>query len=98
MKVLVHYDAVSENPLGIWWVDPLTHSPENLYLDSSSASALRGRIIVMNRSNPEVAWEEWFDQLTTRAPYTENWIVYDSMGMTPLQLIESLRPPQRLIS
>lgn len=98
MKVLVHYDARSEKPLGIWWVDPFTQSPLDSYLEPESPSALRGRIIVMNRSNPDVAWEEWFDQLTTRAPYSENWIVYDSMGMGPVKMLESMRPSRSLTS
>lgn len=98
MKVLVHYDAVTGESHGLWWQDRMTGEPRNLYHDSESPQAARGRLIMFNKSNHDVSWDEWFDQLTTRAPYSENWIVYDSMGLSPMQLLHALAPAEPLVS
>ncbi len=98
MKVLVHYNVASEEPMGLWWLDPITQNPQCLYNDPDGYASIRGRMIVFGRTNPDVRWGDWFDQLTTRTPYTENWIVYDSMGMTPEQLLKSMEPSPSLVS
>ncbi len=91
MKVLVHYEPRGERALGLWWVDDLTNSPQSLYVDSKAPAVFRAKLIVFNKAE-SITWSEWFDLLTTRAPYTEQWDVYDSMGFTPEQLLASLNP------
>lgn len=98
MKVLVHYDAASEYAHGIWWESPTLGSPESMYRVPDGPQAARGKMIVFNKANSEVSWGDWFDQLTTRTPYAENWVVYDSMGMSPEQMLEALMPSAPLVS
>ena len=90
MKVLVHYNSLGTEAYGIWWVDPDSGLLRSAYTDDNSAESARGRVTVFGKTNPEVSWSEWFDMLTTRTPYVESWIVYDSMGMTPRQMLSSL--------
>lgn len=92
MKVLVHYNPSGSEAYGIWWVDPDTGYLKDLYLAPDGPFAARGRVVVHEKTNPDVSWSEWFDELTTRAPYFESWVVYDSMGMTPEQMLNSLKP------
>lgn len=98
MKVLVHYDPTDSVAYGIWWVDELTQSPRSLYHDPEGPQAARGSVIVFEKSNPAVSWGAWFDMLTARAPYSENWVVYDSMGLHPEQMLSALEPSQPLIA
>lgn len=83
MKVLLHTDAYGVKPYGIWWVGEVSGYPESLYTNPLSPEAARGRALVLSKENPKVSWPEWFDQLTTRAPYSENWQVFESNGLTP---------------
>jgi hypothetical protein len=71
MKTLVHFDSQGEKALGIWWVDE-SGAPKNLYTDSAGPMAARGRLIMFNKSNPDFAWEDWFDVLADRPPYFLN--------------------------
>lgn len=98
MKVLVHYDPTNTEAYGLWWIDPLAHSPESRYLDPSGPQAARGAVIMFSKTNEEVSWGQWFDLLTARTPYSENWVVYDSMGMTPDQMLSAMVPPGPLVA
>lgn len=98
MKVLVQYDAMGTQALGLWWVNPISKQPEDLYLDPESPQAARGRMIVHGKTNKNMPWEQWFDLLTTRAPYTEDWAVYDSMGFQPDQMLRALQPSEPVAS
>lgn len=98
MKVLVHYDASGSEAYGLWWADETTKEAESLYVDPNGPQAARGRVIVFSKSNPKMKWDDWFDLLTTRAPYSEDWIVYDSMGLTPDQMLSALKPPEPVAS
>src|SRR5688572_17292313 len=98
MKVLVHYNAAGTEAFGLWWVDEVEKSPQALYFDPNGPMATRGRVIVYGKTNPRVSWSTWFDMLTARAPYTEDWVVYDSMGMTPEQMLSSLKPSEPVAS
>lgn len=91
MKVLVHFDPKGEKALGIWWVS-ISGALENLYVDSGSPEAARGRLIVFNKANPDLSWSEWFDAVAERPPYFEVWSTYDSMGFTPNEMLRSLQP------
>lgn len=87
MKVLVHYNAEGTDPLGLWWVDPKTNSPQCLYVRENSPEAIRGRAIVFNRAPlSTMTWLEWFDSLVERPPYFELWAAFDSRGMTPEEM------------
>lgn len=97
MKVLVHYDYAGVEPYGVWWVDPDTGHLQDLYRDPQGPYALRGRILVYAKTNPDMSWSDWFDQLTTRTPYFESWSVIDSQGDTPKQILESLTPAPDLV-
>lgn len=90
MKILAHFDAVGDRAFGLWWIDPATQAPRSLYLDPDGPQQARANLIMFNKGNPDVTWSEWFDQLTTRSPYTESWEVYDSMGFTPQQMLSTL--------
>lgn len=90
MKVLVHYNPLGTEAYGLWWVDPDSGILRSAYHDDNAPETARGRVIVYGKTNPEVSWSEWFDMLTTRAPYVESWVVYDSMGMTPRQMLSAL--------
>lgn len=90
MKVLVHYNPLGTEAYGIWWVDPDTGLLRSAYFEETSPEAARGRVIVYGKTNPQVSWSEWFDMLTTRAPYSESWIVYDSMGFSPQEMLAAL--------
>lgn len=96
MKVLVHYDKRATRPHGIWWEDQ--DGPRCLYANPGGPWEARGRMIVFNTEGPEISWGERFDELTARAPYTETWVTYDSMGMTPSQLLAALQPSEPLVS
>lgn len=98
MKVLVHYDRRGSRAYGLWWVDPDSGLLRDVYYDETSPQAARGRVILYSKTNPDVSWSEWFDILTTRAPYMESWIVYDSMGLTPLQMLDALQEAPPLAS
>lgn len=98
MKVLVHYDVSGNEAYGLWWIDETTKGPESLYVDPNGPSAVRGRVIVFGKTNPKFSWSDWFDTLTARAPYSEDWVVYDSMGLTPEQMLSALSPLQPLAS
>jgi len=98
VKVLVHYNPRGTEAYGIWWVDPDVGLLRSVYHDDSSPQAARGRVIVFGKSNPEVSWSEWFDMLTTRTPYMESWVVYDSMGLTPRQMLRALEPAPPIAS
>lgn len=92
VKILTHFDPRGTEAHGIWWVDSDSGLLRSVYLDENSAEAARGKVIVYGKTNPEVSWSEWFDQLTTRAPYWENWVVYDDMGFSPEQMLSALEP------
>lgn len=89
MKTLVHYDALGEDALGIWWVNQ-NDEPECLYVNDQSPEAARGKTLVFGKTNPEVTWVEWFDLLTERPPYFEVWGVYDSQGLSPERLLDTI--------
>jgi hypothetical protein len=90
MKVLVHFDSMGNIPFGIWWLDSFTAGPRCEYLSPDGPEAVRGKLIVFSKQNSDVSWSDWFDELTTRSPYFEEWVTYDSMGMSPHQLLRSL--------
>lgn len=96
MKVLIHFDRTSTSAYGLWW--EADGQPQCLYRVPDGPWEARGRMIVFNISDDEISWGERFDQLTTRAPYSENWAVYDSMGLTPQQMLDALTPSEPLVS
>ena len=93
MKVLVHYDAFGNRPLGIWWLDPDEVTPKCEYLVPDGPDAVRGKLLVFSKTNPDLPWPEWFDRLTTHSPYFEDWAVYDSKGKSGPDFFKSLLSP-----
>lgn len=98
MKVLVHTDRWGYEPYGIWWVDK-SGAPTSIYLDPDSPQALRGQMLMYAKSTAPGApsWEEYFDLLTGRAPYFEDFAVYDTvfgdgMEMAPDALLRAMVP------
>lgn len=90
VQVMTHTDSLGIKTHGIWWVDPLTGYPVGKYTRPGSPEEARGRAIVLSKENVKVSWPEWFAQLTTRAPYSESWRVFDSSGLTPEEVLLSL--------
>ena len=95
-KYLVHFDALQSRAYGVWWIEE--GKVRSLYTDPEGGMAARGGLMVLNKSNSNVSWEDWFDQMTTRAPYIDEWSVYDGMGFTPEQMLFALSEPQPLVS
>jgi hypothetical protein len=93
VKVLTHFNATQNEAYGIWWVDPESGLLKSLYLDEDSPQAARGRTIIYSKADPDLQWSDWFDILTTRQPYFESWFVFDSKGLSPRQMLDSLREP-----
>lgn len=91
MKVLVQYEVTGISAAGIWWVDE-QGDLKNLYVDPDGPEAARGRLLVYGKTNPDVPWGVWFDQLADRPPYFEVWAVYDSMGFTPQEMLSACSP------
>jgi hypothetical protein len=92
VKVIVHYNSLATQPYGIWWLDEESASPVCEYLRPGGPEEARGKLIMFSKQNSDLSWSRWFDELTTRHPYIEDWIAYDSMGMTPHQILMSLVP------
>jgi hypothetical protein len=92
VKVLVHADPDGTQFYGLWWVDPDSGLIRSLYLNEQSPQAARGKVLVYQKDNPEVPWSEYFDRLVERPDYFESWHVYDSAGLTPRQMLTSLKP------
>jgi hypothetical protein len=92
MKVLVHYSVNRSRAYGVWWVDPFI-GITSYYLDPDSAVAARGRVLMMGKTNDQVSWENWFDTLASSPPYFEQWVAYDSMGMSPEKLLTAISTP-----
>lgn len=90
MKLLVHYNRLGTKAFGIWWADPLLGWPLSVYDPQRSNEEVRGKLIVLDKSNAEWSWERWFDELPKLAPYFESWVCYDSMGMSPEQFLDAL--------
>ena len=90
MKTLVHFDVNGREPLGLWWVDS-SGEPKSLYLQEEGPEAARGRVLVFSKENPDVEWVDWFHRLADRAPYFEVWGVYESNGLSPEEMFNSLR-------
>jgi hypothetical protein len=94
MKVLVHTDRWGVEPYGIWWVDG-SGNLANVYLDPGSPWALRGQMLLHNRT-PEMSWEDYFDWMTSHTPYFDDFAVYDTvfsedplMEMHPADLLHA---------
>jgi hypothetical protein len=97
MKVLVHTDRWGVEPYGIWWVDG-SGNLANVYLDPGSPWALRGQMLLHNRT-PEMSWGDYFDWMTSHIPYFDDFAVYDTvfsedplMEMHPVDLLHALVP------
>ena len=59
-KYLVHFDALQSRAYGVWWIEE--GKVRSLYTDPEGGMAARGGLMVLNKSNSNVSWEDWFDQ------------------------------------
>lgn len=78
MKMLVHFPSATEAPIGLWWFDPISDSPQSVYVDSTAPAATLGRVTVMAKTVEDVPWEVWFDQIAARPPYFGVWETLES--------------------
>jgi hypothetical protein len=71
MRVLLHLDPATSQPLGIWWLDD-RGQPVSEYEDDDAATLGRQQ---MSEPGPDTDWSEHFDRLQTYMPYIIHWQV-----------------------
>lgn len=88
MKILVHCDAQTYEPLGVWTV-PTTGNPIPTYVDEAARRQGEDRLGVYT---PPVDWEDVAETLALSSPYSIWWVLTELPADTaPPAFLERLR-------